>query len=716
MAELGLAAAQTLFAALQFPELRKVCSIWGYKSQLEDLQNTVSTIKNVLFDAETRELTKEAQGYINELKDAVYDADDLFDEFVTLLKRDDDKNAVIEKLLEYKNEGVCFLSMVGVGGQGKTALAQLVFDDEKVKGEFGDSRPFDASTLETVQKEFQQNIRGKYLLVLDDVWNEDRGKWVELEKFLKIGQEGTRVLVTTRSNMVGTIIGEGQTYELQGLSPEKSWHLFEMAAFNKGHNQQAMINNGMVEIGKKIVAKGDKYPEISSGNTKLRSHISLYTFIDIVGEPAIDRPKKRGLSDFVVGKKSLCGKQCEDELKKLGTLTNLTGRIVIEVGENYRNVEQMKDMSEGYLFTMKCLEEVEIRLAKGCVEHEAMLEKVKPHGNLKGLILKGYNGTTIPRWGRVEDNWAISLLNLVNIKTIDCEELVNLPSFSKLLSLKSLRLEKLCNLEYIEKISSSNNSYAELTFFPSLEHLIIDNLQNLKGWFRGEGLVDVDYKSMRKFQFPCLSTLKIIDCANLTSFPPCSSVEDVVISGVNKATQILVNMMGNEAELQNVVWSCASSIIINCEPINRLPREMEHLTALESLELYGIRQLNFSEDDDEDIMPWKPLHQTLRWLRFWNLDIKNLPKGMQYLTCLQTLYLQECEKLEALPEWISCLSSLQSLYVTCCTSLASLPEGLRNLTSLQCLLIGDCGRMKERCSGPNGEDWPKIRHIPYTHI
>ncbi|KAL2941288.1 putative disease resistance protein RGA1 [Bienertia sinuspersici] len=161
-----------------------------------------------------------------------------------IIGRDDDKKALVEKLLEYKNEGVRFLSVVGEGGRGKTALAQLVFNDEKVKRKFGDSlesvfgrRPSDASTLETVQKKFQQNIGEKYLLVLDDVWNKDQGKWVELENFLKIDQEGARVLVTTRSDMKGTIIGEGLTYELQGLSPEKSWHLFEMAAFNKVHNQ-----------------------------------------------------------------------------------------------------------------------------------------------------------------------------------------------------------------------------------------------------------------------------------------------------------------------------------------------------------------------------------------------------------------------------------------------------------------------------------------------
>ncbi|XP_057515941.1 uncharacterized protein LOC130797361 isoform X2 [Amaranthus tricolor] len=62
--------------------------MWGYESELEDLKETVSTIKNVLLDVDhetvRRELTNQERDYIQKLTDAVYDADDLFDEFVTL--------------------------------------------------------------------------------------------------------------------------------------------------------------------------------------------------------------------------------------------------------------------------------------------------------------------------------------------------------------------------------------------------------------------------------------------------------------------------------------------------------------------------------------------------------------------------------------------------------------------------------------------------------
>ncbi|KAL2923708.1 putative disease resistance protein RGA3 [Bienertia sinuspersici] len=314
MAELGLAVAQTLFSALQCAELKEICSIWGYKSQLEDLYKTVSAIKNVLKDAECiLELSNKQRGYIEELKDVVYEADDLFDEFVTRLElkqlkrspskggrfyeketcsyvdvndiigRDDDKKAIIGKLLESKDQDVCFFTIVGVGGLGKTALAQLVYNDENIKQEFGGlmfwicvsdheqqldvkaiirkilelvtkgQRSFDALQLEQLQLEFRNQLGGKkFLLVLDDVWNEDRKNWIDLQKLLMLGQVGGRVLITTRSERTATIIGNDEhTYRLQGLSPENSWVLFEMVAFTQRNDQQKEL----LEIGEKIVAK-----------------------------------------------------------------------------------------------------------------------------------------------------------------------------------------------------------------------------------------------------------------------------------------------------------------------------------------------------------------------------------------------------------------------------------------------------------------------------
>ncbi|XP_074285727.1 disease resistance protein RGA2-like [Silene latifolia] len=70
-------------------ELQSVCSISKCKSELDDLLDTVETVGAVLEDADAKQdsLNCEQMNYIKKLKDAVYDADDVLDEFLTLAKQ-----------------------------------------------------------------------------------------------------------------------------------------------------------------------------------------------------------------------------------------------------------------------------------------------------------------------------------------------------------------------------------------------------------------------------------------------------------------------------------------------------------------------------------------------------------------------------------------------------------------------------------------------------
>ncbi|KAJ8423968.1 hypothetical protein Cgig2_008587 [Carnegiea gigantea] len=99
------------------------------------------------------------------------------------------------------------------------------------------------------------------------------------------------------------------------------------------------------------------------------------------------------------------------------------------------------------------------------------------------------------------------------------------------------------------------------------------------------------------------------------------------------------------------------------------------------------------------------LGQCLRFLTLGKLPkVDDLPKGMCYLTALQSLKI-DCCLLKDLPEWIGCLSSLQSLRIEYCEHLKLLLKALRKLTSLQQLELYGCNRIIEkRCQNPNGED------------
>ncbi|XP_074293584.1 uncharacterized protein LOC141620674 [Silene latifolia] len=79
---------QTLMAALNCDQLKEAWYDWGYESNLNELSHVVATAKEVLLDAEVKfdELSQDTLLYIGELGNALYAADDLLDEFVTLAK------------------------------------------------------------------------------------------------------------------------------------------------------------------------------------------------------------------------------------------------------------------------------------------------------------------------------------------------------------------------------------------------------------------------------------------------------------------------------------------------------------------------------------------------------------------------------------------------------------------------------------------------------
>ncbi|KAF3659205.1 putative oxidation resistance protein 1-like isoform X1 [Capsicum annuum] len=92
----------------------------------------------------------------------------------------------------------------------------------------------------------------KYLLVLDDVWNEDPLKWPRLKNMLIGGAKGSKIFLTTHSDMVAEVSGSAHQHKLRDLSEEEAWILFEKMAF--GCNKESE-NSNLVEIGKEIVRK-----------------------------------------------------------------------------------------------------------------------------------------------------------------------------------------------------------------------------------------------------------------------------------------------------------------------------------------------------------------------------------------------------------------------------------------------------------------------------
>ncbi|KAG5225112.1 disease resistance NBS-LRR family protein [Salix suchowensis] len=172
--------------------------------------------------------------------------------------REKDRGTIVKMLLGESSDqepALRTISLVGMGGIGKTTLAQLVYNDHEVETYFGKriwvcvSDPFDEIRiakailealvgsaqdlieLQALLERIQESVsRKRFLLVLDDVWNEDSTKWEQLKNSLKRGcLPGSRILVTTRKREVASIMGSSSTdiLELGLLSPDECWSLFK---------------------------------------------------------------------------------------------------------------------------------------------------------------------------------------------------------------------------------------------------------------------------------------------------------------------------------------------------------------------------------------------------------------------------------------------------------------------------------------------------------
>ncbi|KAG6498185.1 putative disease resistance protein RGA3 [Zingiber officinale] len=204
-----------------------------------------------------------------------------------VIGRESEKNMIVDMLTkdddvdESSHGTLKVITIVGMGGLGKTALAQLVFNDDSVKEyfylrmwkvvgtefdpakimksvlELAFAAPVKISEIDLVRQKLEAALSGKrFLLVLDDVWNENVLKWGVLKAALTCRAPGSKILMTTRSQKVPLIMGSSKTtYHIQQLSRDDCLSLFYHFAF-----EDEPVDQKLMEIGEKIVEKCDGVP------------------------------------------------------------------------------------------------------------------------------------------------------------------------------------------------------------------------------------------------------------------------------------------------------------------------------------------------------------------------------------------------------------------------------------------------------------------------
>ncbi|XP_027166069.1 putative disease resistance protein RGA4 [Coffea eugenioides] len=201
---------------------------FGFKEELESMKESLAMIRAVVADAEETQGHDQAVNlWLKRLEGVAFDADNVLDElnyeFIrrqlkgklaplplpatsretdsivrqNVFGRANDASRMVETLLSSSEKVVSVVPITGMGGLGKTTLAQLVYNDPKIRGHFDKkmwicvSENFEVTRLfklilESLTKQkvktqsrdvIAQDIRKeleekKYLLVLDDIWDE----------------------------------------------------------------------------------------------------------------------------------------------------------------------------------------------------------------------------------------------------------------------------------------------------------------------------------------------------------------------------------------------------------------------------------------------------------------------------------------------------------------------------------------------------------------
>ncbi|KAM3686026.1 hypothetical protein ACJW31_11G165600 [Castanea mollissima] len=327
------------------------------KEPLMRLKTSLLFLNAVLNDAEEKQMNNPVvKGWVNEIKDAAYQAQDLLDEIETVVLRkkleaelkskvqlfnltsykqielrieeilgrlkflakqrdllglkessggekpspkrpttslveesavygrEGDSEAIIELLLADAGSGdnISVIPIVGMGGVRKTTLAQLVYNKEWVTERFDvrawvcvsqvfdvlritktileavTSSTSDTNDLDLLQVRLKNSLVGKkFLIVLDDIWNENYLDWEVLRTPFKSGAKGSKVILTTRNETAASIARTVRIYHLKPLTDEDCWLLFAKHAF--GNRESAAYPN-LELIGKEIVKKCNGLP------------------------------------------------------------------------------------------------------------------------------------------------------------------------------------------------------------------------------------------------------------------------------------------------------------------------------------------------------------------------------------------------------------------------------------------------------------------------
>ncbi|KAG5556091.1 hypothetical protein RHGRI_006650 [Rhododendron griersonianum] len=684
-----------------------------------------------------------------------------------IIGRDGDKEKLVSLLLSSGyEENVPIIPIVGIGGLGKTALAQLVYDDHRIKNHFTKrlwvciSIDFDIKRIllkilqadgdnwhSSFSKEGPQQLQtrvtkllsdDKFLLFLDDVWNEDVVKWRKLEDLLIGGEStGSRIVVTTRSEKVAFIVKTRSIapYKLRGLSNSECLTILVELAFKEGEegNHEHLVNIGeeivvkcggvplaAVTLGSLLFLKRDERDWLHVRNSEMRVLVQSEDDILPILKLSYDQMPRKLKNCF-----AYCSLFEKDEIidgKKLVYAWMAQGFIQCLDG-----AKELEDIGEGYILELvrrSFLEPYDGRAMPGGREHYKMHNLVHDlaqyvAGN-EYLTIKGALTTEIPDTVRhvsfdasTYSEFPRPLVEDKKLRTIFYPRKRE-PTFGSSVEIESesfrcLRLLEGCTFE------DGISSLEKIGKLKLLRYLGFNGVGNLpKSLCKLLNLQYLDLSLSWAFEWP-KDFGKLIDLRFLCLK---TRLKRLPKNGFCRLTSLRTLIIFHCETLRSLdegieQLSCLRELAIeHCHKLVSLPAGLMVLTSLERLEINFCTGLNLSNDDD-----LKGLI-SLKKLKLGNLPtLVSLPKGLlDAAATLTHLEIEFCSDFTSPSESVlPKLLSLQSLIIWHCYKVGTLPKEMPSLTKLQNVRIVGCDTFRKNYEGGD-QEWRKIEHVPKAKI
>ncbi|XP_047147332.1 putative disease resistance protein RGA1 [Vigna umbellata] len=684
-----------------------------------------------------------------------------------VIGRKNDKQKIIELLMQQNpnddDTSLSVIPIVGIGGLGKTTLAMFVFNDNKIRECFplrmwvcvsdefdikqliikiinsaSDLASADAPSrqhkwktldLEQLQNQLTNKLFGqKFLLVLDDVWNENRVKWVDLRNLIQVSAAGSKILVTTRSHSIASMMGTLPSHNLEGLSEEDSLSLFVKWAFKEGEEEK---HPHLINIGRQIVKKCRGVPlAVRTLGCLLFSKFEASEWEYVSHNEIWNLPQKNDdilpalklsydlLPSYLRQCFALFSLYPKDYVFNSYEMTSLWGALgLIALPEKNRTLEYVTNQYLDELQSRSFLQDfvkfgTTYKFRIHDLVHDLALfvskdECVHLSSNIK------YIPDNVRHLSFAESSLFGNLFTkkLVALRTILFPEVFNtcLSKFKylRVLDLRSSTIEtlprnfsKLKHLRYLDLGYNDNIKRLpeSICKLQSLQVLKLDGCMELEALPKKlRKLISLRYFNFSTTQsvFPN-KEIASLGSLEIMSIKSCHNVESI-FGGVKFPALKTLN-------------------VFDCPSLKSLSLDSQNFPQLETFFVGGCGNL--------DLQLWKSHHEKespklkLKVVAFSRLSqLVALPEWLQEAAnSLQYLLVLDCPNIETFPEWLSTLTGLKALRLIDCPNLISLPDNIDHLTALESLKIGSCPKLCKKYQPHVGELWSKISHIKNVMI